>query len=105
VLCGTRIRYSSLLLHLVGGDLAGGVEEGEDSSDHRLHGGVDLVQSTRVRGLLLKDLDQFKGSMAVTSALGRWSLGARAQRIPDCHQHCKASSGKGAARCGNNSGC
>jgi hypothetical protein len=35
--------------------------------------------------------------MAVTLALGRWSLGARARRLPDCHHHCQAGSGKGAA--------
>jgi hypothetical protein len=29
--------------------------------------------------------------------LGRWSLGARAQRLSDCHQQCQADSGKGAA--------
>jgi hypothetical protein len=33
---GTRIRYTYLLIHLVGGDLAGGVEEGG-------HEVVDLV--------------------------------------------------------------
>jgi hypothetical protein len=31
---------------------------------------VDLVQSTCVIGLVLEDSDQFKGSMATTSALG-----------------------------------
>jgi hypothetical protein len=30
MLCGTRIRYSRLLVHLIGGDLAGRVEEGGD---------------------------------------------------------------------------
>jgi hypothetical protein len=55
---------------------------------------VDLVQSTRFRGLVLKYLDQFKGSMGAASTLRtRWSLGARAQRFPDCHQHRPASSG------------
>jgi hypothetical protein len=43
--CGTRIRYSPLLVHLVGGDLFGGVEEGGDSSGRRFYGVVDLVQS------------------------------------------------------------
>jgi hypothetical protein len=31
-LCRTRIRYTRLLFHLIGGDLAGGIEEGGDSS-------------------------------------------------------------------------
>jgi hypothetical protein len=29
--------------------------------------------------------------------LGHWSLGARAQRLSDCHQQCQADSSKGAA--------
>jgi hypothetical protein len=29
-LCGTRIRYFSLLVHRISSDLAGGVEEGGD---------------------------------------------------------------------------
>jgi hypothetical protein len=40
--------------------------------------------------LVLEDLDQFKGSMAMIAAMGRWSLGAHAQRR-------QAGSGKGAA--------
>jgi hypothetical protein len=52
-------------------DLAGGVEEDGDSSGRLIHGMVDLVKSTRVRGLVLEVLDQFKDLMAVTSALGR----------------------------------
>jgi hypothetical protein len=44
-LCGTRIRYSRLHVHLVGYDLAGGIEEGGDSSGLRFHGVVDLVMS------------------------------------------------------------
>jgi hypothetical protein len=77
-LCGTRIRYIRLLVHLVGSNLAGGVEEGRDLSGRRFPGVVDLVQPTSVIVLVLEDSDQFKGSMAMTSALGRWSLGARA---------------------------
>ena len=42
---GSRIRYTRLLVHLVGGDLAGGVEKDGDSSDRCFHGVVDLVQS------------------------------------------------------------
>jgi hypothetical protein len=40
-------------------------------------------------------LDQFKDSMAMTSALGHWSLGARAQRLPEYHQQHQLDSGKG----------
>jgi hypothetical protein len=32
---------------------------------------VNLVQSTSVKCLVLEDLDQFRGSMVTTSALGR----------------------------------
>ena len=39
----------------------------------------------------------FKGSTATTAAPGRWSLGARAQRLPSCHRQGQASSGRGAA--------
>ena len=35
--------------------------------------------------------------MAATLALGRWSLGARARRLPDCHQQRQAGSDGGAA--------
>jgi hypothetical protein len=42
-LCGTRIRYFCLLIQLVGGDLAGGIEESGDSSGHHFYGVVDLV--------------------------------------------------------------
>jgi hypothetical protein len=41
--------------------------------------------------------DRYKGSKATTLALGRWSLGARARRLHDCHQQRHADSGKGAA--------
>jgi hypothetical protein len=80
VLYGTRIRYSRLFVHLVDRcDLAGSVDEGGVLFGRRFfRGEVDLVQSTCVIGLVLKDSDQFKGSMATHSALGRWSLGARA---------------------------
>ena len=93
---GSRIRYTRLLVHLVDGDLAGGVEEGGDSSDRCFHGVVDLVQST-CSNLMSEDSDQSKDSMAATSALGRWSLGARARRLPGCHQQRQAGSGRGAA--------
>jgi hypothetical protein len=43
VLCGTRIRYFRQLVHLVGDDLADGIEEGRDSFGRRFHGAVDFV--------------------------------------------------------------
>jgi hypothetical protein len=97
VLCGTRIRYTRLLVHLVDGELADGVEEGGYSSGCHFCRAVDLIQSTCVTGLVLEASDRFKGSMAATLALGRWSLGAHARRLPDYHQQRQADSGKGAA--------
>jgi hypothetical protein len=82
-LCGTRIRYIfCVLFHLVGSDLTVGVEEGGESSGRSTHGVLNLVLSTCVTCLVSEDLDQFKRSMATTSALGRWSLGALARRLP-----------------------
>jgi hypothetical protein len=49
MLCGTRIRYSRILVHPIGDVLAGGVEEGGVSSGRHFHGVVDLVQSTQWR--------------------------------------------------------
>jgi hypothetical protein len=66
-LCGTRIRYTCLLVHLVGGDLASGVKEGGDSSGRRFHGVVDLVQSTCVTVLVLEASDRFKSLTAAGS--------------------------------------
>jgi hypothetical protein len=86
-LCMSRTRYSRLL---VSGNLAGGVEKGVDSSCHRFHGVVDLVQSTYFTSLMLEASDEFKGSTTMISALGRWSLGARARRLPDYHQQYQA---------------
>jgi hypothetical protein len=77
-LCGTRIRYSHLLIHPIGGVFAGAVEEDGDSSGRCFHRVVDLVQSTYGTSLVLEPSDRFKGSTAKISALGRWSLGARA---------------------------
>jgi hypothetical protein len=62
-LCGTRIRYTCILAHLVGGVLAGDAEEGGESSGQCFHGVVDLVESTCVICLVLEDSDQFMGSM------------------------------------------
>jgi hypothetical protein len=67
---GTRIRYSCLLVHLVGGDLAGSVEEGGNSSGHRFHGVVNLVESTYFTSLVLEALDQFNDSMVTILTLG-----------------------------------
>jgi hypothetical protein len=64
-------------------------------SGRRFHGVVDLVQSTYVTSLALEASNRFRGSKATTSALGRWSLRARARRLPDCHQQHQANSDKG----------
>jgi hypothetical protein len=105
-LCGTLISYTRLL---IGGDITDGVEEGGDSFGRRFHEVVDLVQSTYVIGVVSKALDRFKSSMTMTSALGRWSLGARAQRLCECHEQHHANSGKGVATVspspGDSSGC
>ena len=74
------------------------LEEGECSFGRRFHRVVDLVQSTSFTSLVSQDSDQFKGSMATTSAPGRWSLGARARKLPGCHQQRQADSARGAAR-------
>jgi hypothetical protein len=73
-LCQTRIRYIRLLVHLVGGDLVGDIEEGGDSSGRCFYGVVDLVWSTFAIGLMLESSNGFKGSIESTLALGRWSL-------------------------------
>jgi hypothetical protein len=65
VLCGTRVRHAHLLIHLVGGDPASGVEESGDSS-----GLVDLVQSMYVTSLVLEDSGQSESLMAMILALG-----------------------------------
>jgi hypothetical protein len=71
MLCGTIIRYSRLLVHLIGGDHAGSVEDGGDLSDRRFHEVVDLVQSIFFTSLMLEASDQFKGSTTTILALGR----------------------------------
>jgi hypothetical protein len=58
-LCGTRIRYTRLLVHFVVGDLLGGVEEGGDLSSRCFPRVVDLAQSTYVR-FGFRRLNQFK---------------------------------------------
>jgi hypothetical protein len=80
-LCGTRIRYTHLLIHLVGGNLACVIEEGGDLSGSRFHGVADLVQSTRVIGFMLEASNQFK-SLVIRhrcygdsgSSIGRWMV-------------------------------
>jgi hypothetical protein len=84
-ICHTKIRYTCLLIHLVSGDLVSIIEEGGKSSVRYSHGVVDLVQSC-VAILVLRDSNRFKISMAITITLGRWSLGARTRKLPDCHQ-------------------
>jgi hypothetical protein len=71
-LCGTRIRYCRLLIHLVGSDLAGSVEEGGYSSGRfgSIQGWirvVDLGQSTYFTSLVLEASDQFKDTTATIS--------------------------------------
>jgi hypothetical protein len=65
VLCGTIIRYTCLLIHLVGGDLAGGSR---------------LVYVCFRFGI--RRSDQFKDSIVTTSALGRWSSGHVHEAFP-----------------------
>jgi hypothetical protein len=72
--------------------LVGGVEKGRNLSGRRFHEVVDFVQSTYVSSLVLKSSDRFKGSTTTILALGRWSLGARVQKLLDCHQQCQADS-------------
>jgi hypothetical protein len=83
---GTKIRYTCLLVHLVGDDLADGVEEGRELSSHCSYEVVDLFKSTCVISLVLENLDQLKGSMVITSTPGRWSLATHAGRLPVYHQ-------------------
>jgi hypothetical protein len=45
-------RVYRILVHLVGGDLTSGVEEGGDSYGRFSHGAVDLVQSAHVTRLV-----------------------------------------------------
>jgi hypothetical protein len=82
VMCGTRIRYIRHLVYLIGSDLVGGIEESGHSSGHRFPKMVYLVQSAPVIDLMLQDSDQFKSSVATTSALGRWSLGTSERSLP-----------------------
>jgi hypothetical protein len=62
--------YIRRLVHLVGGDLVGDIEEGGDSSGHRFYGVVDLVRSTFAIGLMLEVSNGFKGSIGVNFGSG-----------------------------------
>jgi hypothetical protein len=67
-LCRTRIRYTRLLIHLVGGDHAGGVEKGGihlDAASMKWWISFSLRMS---QGLVLEDSDRFKGSKATTGS-------------------------------------
>jgi hypothetical protein len=97
VLCGTKIRYTHLLVHLGDDNLVGGVKKGGESSGCCSHGLVDLIQSMCVTSLVWENLDQFKGSLAMAWALGRWSLGAYAQWLSSYHQQHWAGFGRGSA--------
>jgi hypothetical protein len=83
-----RIRYTRLLVNLVGGDLCGRCS----------HGLMNLIQSTCFRCLVLKDSDQMNASMATTSALGCWSIGAHVRRLPDCDEQRQAGSSRAAMK-------
>jgi hypothetical protein len=66
-----KIRFSRLIVHLVGDNLAIGVEAGWKSSGRYSYRAVDLILSTCISGLVSKHLNKVKISMATTSALGR----------------------------------
>jgi hypothetical protein len=82
-LCGIRIKYTRLLVH-IGGDLAGGVEEDGDLFGRCFPRLVDLVQSMYVISLVLEASDQFKGLRATTSSLAAGPSGTctKTSRLP-----------------------
>ena len=55
-----------------------------------------LVGRAQQRDFVSCTSDRFKGSMVITTALGRRFLGAHAQRLQDCHRQGQAGSGRGA---------
>jgi hypothetical protein len=69
-MCLTEIRYTCLLVYLVGDDLVTFIEEGGESSVPCSHGVVDLIQSC-VASSVLRDSNRFKSSMATTITLER----------------------------------
>jgi hypothetical protein len=71
---GRRIRFSRLLVHLVGDDLAGGVEEDGKSYGRCSDGVVDIIFSTCTTGLVLGYSYRIKSSMVMISGLRCWSL-------------------------------
>jgi hypothetical protein len=78
-------------VHLVDDNLAVGVEAGGKWSGHCSYRVVDLVLSTCVSGLVSKYSNEFKISMATTSALRHRFLGKHAQILNGYHQQRQAS--------------
>jgi hypothetical protein len=62
---GRRIRFSRLLIHLVG-DFADDIEKEGKSSSRCSYGVVDLVSSTCVAGFVPRYTDLLKSSAATT---------------------------------------
>jgi hypothetical protein len=86
-LWGTRIRFLHLFVHLIGGDFAN--VEGEESSGHcslRGQSGGSSIVTFCLFLFGVKRLGSILNSMRTTSALGCCSLGACAQRLPNCHR-------------------
>jgi hypothetical protein len=81
MLRGRKIRFSHILVHLVGGDFASDTEEDGKSYGRCSYGMVDLVLSMCVTGFVSKYLDLSKSLTAATLAVGRWSLGTCAPRF------------------------
>jgi hypothetical protein len=61
VVCGTRIRYTRLVIHLTDD-----VEVIGESSSRCSRRVVDLIHSLFVTSFVLEDSDEFKGSMTMT---------------------------------------
>ena len=85
------------LVHLVDGDFASGVEDGEKSSGRCSLGSGGSLSVYVCYRFRVRRLGSIQKLTVTTSALGRWSLGARAQRLPGCHQQHQAGSSTGAA--------
>jgi hypothetical protein len=66
---------------------------------------MDHIQSMHVTSLRSKQFGSIQELLAATSALGRWSLGKHAQRLPDYQQQRQTGSDrKAAARSNSGSG-
>ena len=87
VLCGIRTMFPRLVVHPVGSDITGGIEEGGESSGHCSQGVVDLVLSTCVIGLLSQEgsIQGFNGDDFGFRALVPRG-GVQARRLPVSHQ-------------------